>query len=81
LPRPNTHTQTLAAAAVVSSCSELLLMAKAIAVAVLAPDQVLPSPSAPGVSGLLCSYVAITTSLCSSLITGVWRGVCVCVCV
>lgn len=49
---------------------ELLLLSKAVAVAVWAPDMVLPSPTLPGVSGLLCSYVAITTSLCSSLVTG-----------
>lgn len=54
---------------------ELLLLGKAVAVAVWAPDMVLPSPTAPGVAGLLCSYVAITTSLCSSLVTGAprWR--------
>lgn len=54
----------------VSSTSELLLLAKAVAVAVWAPDMVLPSPTLPGVSGLLCSFVAIVTSLCSSLVTG-----------
>jgi hypothetical protein len=58
------------AAAVLSSVMELLLMGKAVVVAIWAPDMVLPSPAAPGVSGLLCSYVAITTSLCSSLVTG-----------
>jgi hypothetical protein len=49
---------------------ELLLLGKAVAVAVWAPDMVLPSPTAPGVSGLLCSYIAIVTSVCSSLVTG-----------
>jgi hypothetical protein len=58
------------ASAVLSSTMELLLLCKAVAVAVWAPDTVLPSPAAPGVSGLLCSYVAIVTSVCSSLVTG-----------
>lgn len=57
-------------AAVCSAMCELLLLIKAVAVAVWAPDQVLPSPTAPGMSGLLCSYVSIVTSLCSSLVTG-----------
>jgi ATP-binding cassette subfamily B (MDR/TAP) protein 9 len=67
---PSMPQQTAAATAIVSSSSELLLLAKAIAVAVLAPDQMLPSPANPGVAGLLCSYVSIATSLCSSLVTG-----------
>lgn len=62
--------QTALAAAVVSGFSELLLLMKAVAVAVGAPDQVLPDPALPGVSGLLCSFVSIVTSLCSSLVTG-----------
>jgi len=55
---------------VISGFSELLLLVKAVAVAVGAPDQVLPDPALPGVSGLLCSFVSIITSLCSSLVTG-----------
>jgi len=70
LPAASHSLQTSTAAAVVSSTSELLLLAKAVAVAVWAPDMVLPSPTLPGVSGLLCSFVAIVTSLCSSLVTG-----------
>lgn len=66
--------QTTTAAAVLSSSMELLLLGKAVAVAVWAPDMVLPSPTAPGVAGLLCSFVAIVTSVCSSLVTG--EGVC-----
>jgi ATP-binding cassette subfamily B (MDR/TAP) protein 9 len=57
-------------AAVASGSCELLLLLKAVAVAVWAPDMVMPSPSLPGVSGLLCTFVAITTSMCSSLVTG-----------
>lgn len=53
---------------------ELLLLGKAVAVAVWAPDMVLPSPTAPGEAGLLCLFVAITTSLCSSLVTGMGCG-------
>lgn len=59
----------LGAALAIGSC-ELLLLLKAVAVAVWAPDMVMPSPSLPGISGLLCTFVALTTSLCSSLVTG-----------
>lgn len=62
--------QMAAAVAVLSSSTELLMLLKAVAVAVAAPDQVLPSRARPGVAGLLCSYVCITTVLCSSLVTG-----------
>lgn len=57
-------------AALASSFTEVLLLVKAVMVAVYAPDQVLPDPSQPGVSGLLCMYISLTTSLCSSLVTG-----------
>jgi hypothetical protein len=57
-------------AALASGSCELLLLLKAVTVAVWAPDLVMPSPTLPGVSGLLCTFVAITTSLCSSLVTG-----------
>jgi ATP-binding cassette subfamily B (MDR/TAP) protein 9 len=64
------HLQMALGAAVASGSCELLLLLKAVAVAVWAPDMVMPSPSLPGVSGLLCTFVAITTSICSSLVTG-----------
>lgn len=57
-------------AALASGFTETLLLCKAVMVAVYAPDQVLPSPAHPGVAGLMCTYISLTTSLCSSLVTG-----------
>eukprot|EP00878_Enallax_costatus_P014219 GHUV01014873.1.p1 GENE.GHUV01014873.1~~GHUV01014873.1.p1 ORF type:complete len:765 (+),score=113.02 GHUV01014873.1:294-2588(+) len=62
--------QMAVGAALTSNFSELLLLFKAVVVAVYAPDQVLPSPAHPGVAGLMCTFVSLTTSLCSSLVTG-----------
>ncbi|WIA09667.1 hypothetical protein OEZ85_009053 [Tetradesmus obliquus] len=69
-PLPPNHEQMALGAALASGSCELLLLLKAVAVAVWAPDMVMPSPSLPGISGLLCTFVALTTSLCSSLVTG-----------
>eukprot|EP00882_Tetradesmus_deserticola_P018660 GHRQ01020040.1.p1 GENE.GHRQ01020040.1~~GHRQ01020040.1.p1 ORF type:complete len:315 (+),score=82.18 GHRQ01020040.1:260-1204(+) len=69
-PQSPNHEQMALGAALASGSCELLLLLKAVAVAVWAPDMVMPSPSLPGVAGLLCTFVAITTSLCSSLVTG-----------
>ncbi|KAF8073219.1 Abcb9 [Scenedesmus sp. PABB004] len=69
-PRPPNCEQTAFGAALASGVCELLLLAKAVAVAVWAPDALLPPRGQPGVAGLLPSYGAIVASLLCSLGSG-----------
>jgi hypothetical protein len=53
-----------------SRLGETLLLFKAVAVAVGAPDAVLPPPDAPGSVGLLAMYVSIIASFLGSFLAG-----------
>jgi hypothetical protein len=53
-----------------SAAAELLLLAKAVAVAVLSPEGAWPPPAPPGAVGLACMYVSIGAAVLGSGVAG-----------
>lgn len=55
---------------VIGALAHLLLLGKAVAVAILAPEDVTPPPEPHGAVGLACMYVSICTGLVGTAVAG-----------